>query len=80
MLPALLATATGGVAEVVVDGRNGLLTPPGDPAALAGSIRRFLDDGALRERLRAGAAPSVVDYAPERVYASLEALLLRVAR
>ena len=31
----VLATATGGVAEVVRDGENGLLVPSGDPEALA---------------------------------------------
>ena len=49
----VLATATGGVAEVVRDGENGLLVPSGDAAALAGAVRRFFGDEALRERLRA---------------------------
>lgn len=76
----VLATATGGVAEVVRHERNGLLAPPGDPAALAGLIRRFFADGELRARLRREAPRSVADYAPERVYARLEAVLEGVAR
>ena len=55
----VLATATGGVAEVVRDGENGLLVPAGDADALAEAIRRYFADDALRERLRAAAAPSV---------------------
>jgi glycosyltransferase involved in cell wall biosynthesis len=73
----VIATATGGVAEVVRDGENGLLVPPGDVDALGAAIRRFVDDSELRERLRAAAAPSVEAYAPERVFAQLEQALLR---
>jgi glycosyltransferase involved in cell wall biosynthesis len=76
----VLATATGGVAEVVRDGENGLLVPSGDPEALAEAIRRYLGDGDLRERLRAAAASSVADYAPERVFARLEQALAAAAK
>jgi glycosyltransferase involved in cell wall biosynthesis len=76
----VLATAAGGVAEVVSDGVNGLLVPTGDTPALTAAIRRYFDDGELRERLRANAAPSVAEYAPERVFARLEETLRAVAR
>jgi glycosyltransferase involved in cell wall biosynthesis len=76
----VLATATGGVAEVVSDGVNGLLVPVGDAAALGSAIDGFFGDEALRERLRAAAAPSVADYAPERVLERLEQVLERTAR
>jgi glycosyltransferase involved in cell wall biosynthesis len=75
----VLATATGGVAEVVHDGENGLLVPVADAEALAGAVRRYFADGALRERLHAAAAPSVAEYAPERIFGRLEETLLRVA-
>ena len=55
----VIATAVGGVPEVVADGENGLLVPPGDSAALAAAIRRFFAEPELRERLRSAAAPSV---------------------
>ena len=73
----VLATATGGVAEVVHEGENGLLVPVGDAGALAGAIRRFFDDDELRGRLRAASAGSVADYAPDRVFMQLEETLLR---
>jgi glycosyltransferase involved in cell wall biosynthesis len=76
----VLATATGGVAEVVHDGENGLLVPVGDAAALAGAIRRFFADDELRGRLRSAAAASVAAYAPERVFAELEQTLLHTLR
>ncbi|MBX9580760.1 MAG: glycosyltransferase [Gemmataceae bacterium] len=50
----VVATAVGGTPEVVADGETGLLVPPGDPAALAGSLLHLLRDPALRSR--AGAA------------------------
>src|SRR5207244_3422815 len=68
----VLAMEAGGVGEVVRDGINGLLVPPGDTAALGEAVRRFFSDGDLREQLRAGAARSVADYAPERVFGELE--------
>jgi len=39
----LVATATGGIPEVVRDGENGWLCPPGDPEALAAAVLRALD-------------------------------------
>lgn len=74
-----IATNVGGVPEIVADGENGLLVPPGDPAALAGAIRRFLGDGSLRNRLAAAAAPSAERFSPERVYGQLEEILVRAA-
>jgi glycosyltransferase involved in cell wall biosynthesis len=71
----VLATRAGGVAEVVYDERNGLLVAPGDAAALAGAVRRYFADEGLRTRLRLAAAPSVADYAPDRVYGRLEEIL-----
>jgi glycosyltransferase involved in cell wall biosynthesis len=34
----------GGVNDVIADGREGLLVPPRDPAALAAAIQRYLED------------------------------------
>jgi starch synthase len=51
---AVVASATGGILEVVEDGVTGLLVPPGRPDDLASAIRKLLDDP---ERARAmGAA------------------------
>ncbi|MEQ6903781.1 glycosyltransferase family 4 protein [Nocardioides sp. YIM 152588] len=53
----VLASGVGGVPEALgtaPDGcRPGILVPPGDPAALADALRRWLTDGAARRRLRA---------------------------
>jgi glycosyltransferase involved in cell wall biosynthesis len=74
-----IATAVGGVPEIVTDGENGLLVGPGDPAALAAAIRRFLADAALRERLTAAAAPSAERFSAGRIYGRLEEILARAA-
>jgi len=51
----VVATAAGGVTEVVRDGVDGLLTPIGDGAALGAALIRVLDDARLRSALaRAG--------------------------
>jgi glycosyltransferase involved in cell wall biosynthesis len=76
----VVATATGGVAEVVRDGENGLLVAPGDAEALAGAVQRYFSDAELRARLREAAAPSVADYSAERIYGRLEDVLLAAAR
>jgi glycosyltransferase involved in cell wall biosynthesis len=75
----VIATGVGGVAEIVTDGENGLLVPPGDPEAFAGAIRRFFADEELRERLRAAASGSVARFAPEPVYERLESILREAA-
>ena len=46
-----VATAVGGVPELVQDGMTGLLTPPGDPAALASALERMLQDRQFRAKL-----------------------------
>ncbi len=48
---AVVASAAGGPLEIIDDGRDGLLTPPGDAAALAEAILTLLDDPARRARL-----------------------------
>ena len=47
----VVASASGGLSDVVDDGVTGFTVPPGDVAALADRLRRLADDGALRRRL-----------------------------
>jgi glycogen synthase len=48
---AVVATAVGGLPDMVVDGETGLLVPPGDPDALRTAIDRLLADRELRQRM-----------------------------
>ena len=75
----VIATRTGGVAEIVRDGENGLLVEPGDAPAFAAAVRRYLGDEELRARLRAAAVPSVAAFDADAVYGRLEEILRRAA-
>lgn len=57
----VLATATAGVTEAVIDGVTGVLVAPGDPPATAAALERFLDDPDLRQRLGAAGRRHVND-------------------
>lgn len=50
---AIVATRVGGIPELVVDGQNGLLVPPGNGSFLAGAIQRLIDDSPLRAKIAA---------------------------
>ena len=63
----VIATAVGGIPEVVRDGENGLLVPPRDVAAIASAIDRLVRDEVLRASLAAAAAPSVEELAEPRI-------------
>ena len=63
----VIATAVGGIPEVVRDGENGLLVPPRDVAAAASAIDRLVRDEVLRASLAAAAAPSVEELAEPRI-------------
>jgi colanic acid/amylovoran biosynthesis glycosyltransferase len=55
----VVATAVGGVSELVDDGITGLLVPPGDAAAFAAALEVLLRDPALGRRLGADARRKV---------------------
>ncbi len=46
----VVATCSGGSREIIRDGREGLLVPPGDPQALANALSRLLCEHTLRAR------------------------------
>jgi glycogen synthase len=58
----VVASKTGGIPDVIEDGVNGLLVPPGDPEALARAIDRLLADRDLAHRLSEGAHQRAKDY------------------
>lgn len=48
---AIVATEVGGIPELVADGKEGLLVPPEDPAALADAVRALAQDPGQVQRL-----------------------------
>jgi glycosyltransferase involved in cell wall biosynthesis len=57
----VVATATGGASEIIVDGETGLLTPIGSCNELADRIIQLLDDGERRKRLATNARQMVAE-------------------
>lgn len=82
----VVATATGGTPELVIDGTTGLLVPPSSPNALVHSVRRLLDDPELRARIVGTARERVLRENRESVSTSRaeiayeQAILSRVRR
>jgi glycosyltransferase involved in cell wall biosynthesis len=75
----VVASAAGGIVDIVRDGRNGWLVPPGDVAALAGAIARLMRDPAAaaemgargREDVREGFSWEVIVERLVGVYGSI---------
>ena len=72
----VVASAVGGMVDVVEDGSSGLLVPPGDVEALRCALERALLDQPLRHRLGAAArARFCATFSEEAMAARLEAAL-----
>ena len=75
----VVASAVGGLLDLVVDGETGLLVPPRDPGALRAAIQRLLGDTELRLRLGSAARERAVAFEWSRVVPRLLALYEQVA-
>jgi glycosyltransferase involved in cell wall biosynthesis len=73
----VIASAVGGLLELITDGENGKLCPPQASPELAACLRTLIDDPALRGQMAAAARPSVVDIYDDHVVFSRFASLLR---
>jgi glycosyltransferase involved in cell wall biosynthesis len=65
--------------EVLSDGENALLVPPGDVSALAGALRRVLADGDLARRLAGAAWEAAPRYSWDARARALRELFAEVA-
>ena len=63
---AVVATESAGISDYVEHGQTGLCAPPGDPAALADTIRKLWEDAALCERLGAAGRKFALAHCTER--------------
>jgi glycosyltransferase involved in cell wall biosynthesis len=63
------------IREVLRDGVNALLVPPGDPVALSNAITRLFNDQALAARLAEAAFEQVPNYSWDRRAERLDGLL-----
>ncbi len=81
MKRSVVATDCGGNAELVVDGKVGLVVPSRNPEALAAALTRLIGDPELRNRLGTAARRRVVEhFSTEKRIDKLEALYRAVLR
>jgi glycogen synthase len=73
----VVATNAGGIPDLVTDGVEGLLVPPGDTPALVEALVRALTETGLAERLGAAAGRRYTEWhsTPERFAAELRRLV-----
>lgn len=75
----VIASREGGLPEVIMEGKSGLLVPPGDAAALSAAITRVLEDPELLERMRLGCREEAGRFSIDAYTARLEELYRQVA-
>ncbi|HVO55125.1 MAG TPA: glycosyltransferase family 4 protein [Solirubrobacterales bacterium] len=68
-----IASALGGLADVVVDGETGFLVPAGDVGGLRGALERLAGDSALRQRMGEAARARAAEFGPDRIVPRFEA-------
>jgi glycosyltransferase involved in cell wall biosynthesis len=75
----VVASAHGGLPEILRDGETGVLVPPGDAEALAAALADLRDDPGRRAALGAAAARDVRErFAPERLLERVQDLYDRL--
>ena len=76
----VLASAVGGLPEVVVHGETGFLTPKGDVDAMIAHGLRVLRDAALQARMRDAAARRALEFSADRIVPRYERVYEDVLR
>jgi len=75
----VVASAAGGVLEILEDRVTGLLAPPGDARALARCIGALVHDPAMAARLAAtGHNKAMEEFTSRKMLADIRAVILRV--
>ncbi|MBI4719410.1 MAG: glycosyltransferase family 4 protein [Planctomycetes bacterium] len=75
----IVATSVGAVPEIITPGEHGLLTPPGDPALLARTMRAMASDAASRQAMgRSARALAEMRFSTRRFRDGLVALYDKV--
>jgi len=76
----VVASAVGGICEILREGETGLLAPYGDTDGLAHALTRVLADRALRDRLAAaGRAKALQEYGEDTYQTRIGTVVSRVA-
>ena len=75
----VVASAVGGLAELIDDGRTGRLVPPGDPAAMAAALADLLDDPPRAHEMGLAGREAVGALTPQATVDALDAVWARAA-
>jgi len=76
---AVVASAIGQITDVIRDGENGLLVPPGDTSAMADALTKLVEDSDLRTKLGTKAREDAVEkFSWESYLSRLERLFAAV--
>ncbi len=75
---AIVATAVGGVPQVITDGINGLVVAPADPVALADALQRLCSDPELGRRLASQALEDSTRFDVARAASEIEDVYRRL--
>jgi glycosyltransferase involved in cell wall biosynthesis len=76
----VVATATGGLVDIVRDGDTGLLVPPSDASAMSNALERILSDPASADAMAERARADVrLRFGPRAIAEQYRALYQRIA-
>jgi glycosyltransferase involved in cell wall biosynthesis len=73
----VIATAVGGLPDVVTDGETGFLVESRNPGAIADAVEKFFADG-VKERLTAGVDKEKYRFSWDRMVEKIEELCMRI--
>jgi glycosyltransferase involved in cell wall biosynthesis len=79
-LPCVVSDCAPGIREIVQDGVNGLVVPPGNTLEFADALGRLMDSREERAALGKAAVGSLDPFAPDRILDRWEALFDLVRR
>lgn len=73
----VVATAAGGIPEIVAHGETGFLAPVGDAAGLAGLAEKILKTRSVREKIIANARLSVNAFSKEKMAGAIKSIYIK---
>jgi glycosyltransferase involved in cell wall biosynthesis len=68
----MIASASGGLSDLIVDGKTGFLVPPADPQALACAMRSLIENPVLRETMASAGRRHVERFMEKSVVPKIE--------
>jgi glycosyltransferase involved in cell wall biosynthesis len=76
---AMIASAIGGLCDLVIDGKTGILVPPADSQALAGAMRSLIENPERRETMAAAGLQHVERFMAKSIVPKIERIYREVS-